>query len=126
MVDEKKKILLIDDNETQLAIARSVLKNEYIIFTATSGKDAIEHLLYGINPDLILLDIVMPRMDGWETFNRIRSISLLKEVPIIFLTSITDESQKKRAFEIGAVDYIKKPYEREDLLTRVKNNLKNP
>jgi CheY-like chemotaxis protein len=124
MTDKKRRILIVDDNEIQLTIARNVLENDYTISTATSGKGAIEYLLHSAAPDLILLDIIMPKMDGWETFNRIRSISLLKEVPIIFITSLTEELQEKRAFEMGAVDYIKKPFEREDLLSRIKNNLK--
>jgi putative two-component system response regulator len=124
MTDEKKKILLVDDNKIQLIIAENVLKNDYTVFIATSGKEAIEHLLKGSTPDLILLDIIMPEMDGWETFHRIKAISLLKDIPIMFLTSETEESIEKKAFEIGAVDYIKKPFKREDLLNRIKNNIK--
>jgi DNA-binding response OmpR family regulator len=125
MVNERQNILLIDDDETQLLIAKSLLQNEYTVFTAKSGKDAIENILQGFNPDIILLDILMPKMDGWETFNRIRSICLLKDVPIIFLTSVTEESQEKLALEMGAVDYIKKPYNNEDLLNRIKNSLRS-
>jgi CheY-like chemotaxis protein len=123
MADEMKKILIVDDNEVQLTIAKNALKNDFTIFTAKSGKEAIDYLLRGLSPNLILLDVLMPKMDGWETFNRIRSISLLKDVPIIFLTSITEESQKKQAFEMGAADYIIKPYTNKDLLNRVKNKL---
>jgi CheY-like chemotaxis protein len=123
MADEMKKIFIVDDNEVQLTIAKNALKNDFTIFTAKSGKEAIDYLLRGLSPNLILLDILMPKMDGWETFNRIRSINLFKDVPIIFLTSITEESQKKQAFEMGAADYIIKPYANKDLLNRVKNKL---
>jgi CheY-like chemotaxis protein len=65
-----KKILLVDDDEIHLAIAEEMLKSKYEIITVTSGKAAVTKLLQGLTPDLILLDILMPNMDGWEIFNR--------------------------------------------------------
>jgi PleD family two-component response regulator len=119
----RRKILYIDDDEIQIAVIKNMLETEYSVLAAKSGKEAIDFLLQGFVPDLVLLDIVMPQMDGWHTYNRIRSISLLKEVPIIFLTSVDDKSQEKHAFDIGAADYIRKPCEREDLLCRIKTNI---
>ena len=118
--DEKKKILLVDDDEIQLITAEAMLMTEYEIFTAKSGKEAIEHFLYGRIPDLVLLDIMMPNMDGWETYNRLKALTSLKDVPIAFLTSVNEVSEKNRAHEIGLVDYITKPYDQESLLARVK------
>jgi len=119
-----KKILLVDDDETHLAVAENLLKKQYEVITAKSGKEALELFLHKVVPDLILLDIVMPNLDGWETFNRLKAISLLQDVPIAFLTSLTESDEAKRAREIGAVDYIEKPYKSADLLNRVEKILK--
>ncbi|MDR2501395.1 MAG: response regulator [Treponema sp.] len=109
-MDKKKKILVVDDDNLCLLIAEIMLRREYEIFTAQSGNEALDHFLTGLFPDLILLDILMPNMDGWETYNKIRGISLLKDIPIVFLTSVSESEEIKRAFSMGAVDYIIKPY----------------
>jgi PleD family two-component response regulator len=126
MVDnsEKKKILIVDDNEVQLSLSEVQLKNEYKITTAKSGREALDHLFHGLVPDLIILDILMPDMDGWETFGRLRAISKLHEVPILFLSSINDQKEIDRAFEMGAVDFIVKPCNGTELLERVKKVVK--
>lgn len=121
---EKKKILLVDDDEIQHAIAENMLSEEYDIYKANSGNEALNYLCTsGFIPHLILLDIMMPEMDGWEVFNRVKAISLLKNVPIAFLTAVNDTAQEKRAFELGAEDFITKPYEQEYLLNRIKKIL---
>ncbi|MCL1815044.1 MAG: response regulator [Treponema sp.] len=120
-----KKILIVDDDEFHLDFAEIVLKEEYEIFKAKSGSEALTYLCKNnFVPSLILLDILMPNMDGWEVFNRIKAISLLRNVPIIFLTSVTETSQEKRAFEIGAADYITKPYDKDYLRDRIKETIK--
>ncbi len=86
-----KKILLVDDNEVQLSISEVQLNKEYEVTTAKSGKEALDYLFHGYVPDLIMLDILMPDMDGWETFGRLRAISKLHEVPILFMSSINDK-----------------------------------
>jgi DNA-binding response OmpR family regulator len=118
---EKKKILLVDDDDIQLTIAEISLKDEYEIYKARSGNEALK-LLYNkeFTPSLIVLDIIMPNMDGWEVFNRIRTISFLKNVPIVFLTSIEGETEKRHAYEIGITDYITKPFNDDDLRKRIK------
>ena len=120
MLRKLKKILLIDDDETQLILAKAILKSNYTITSVKSGREALEHLYKGLTPDLILLDILMPNMDGWEVFNRIKAISNLHEVPIVFLTSMNMPADINRAHEMGAVDFITKPYDRADLVKRIK------
>jgi DNA-binding response OmpR family regulator len=116
----RKKILMIDDDEIQLSTAELYLKDEYEIYKAISGEEALKYLYNNeVNPDLIMLDIVMPNMDGWEVFRRIKAISLLNNVPIVFLTSKDGENEKKRARTLGAVDYITKPYN----MTFLKNTI---
>ena len=118
-MEKKQLILLIDDDEIHLEIAKNILKSKYEIITAKSGKNALEVLIKGTTPNLILLDILMPNMDGWETFNRIRGISLLKDVPIVFLTSLNEKAEKERAREMGASDFITKPFQTDDMLKRI-------
>ena len=120
----KKKILLVDDDEIGLIITENFLKRKYEIITARSGKEALDHLLKGLVPDLVLLDIIMPNMDGWETYNRIKVISFLNDVPVIFLTSISSDFEKNLAVEMGANDYIIKPYEPKDLLKRIRKAMR--
>lgn len=120
-VKAKKKILMVDDDVIQLEIAQAILQNTYEVYTAKSGQEALAHFFKGLSPDLILLDIVMPNMDGWETFNRIRAISLLKDVPIAFLTSVDGAAAEKHALEMGAADFITKPYKKSELLNRLKH-----
>ena len=117
--DEKKKILLVDDDEIYLEIAKVILESEYEVYTAKSGKEALGLLLRGFIPNLILLDILMPEMDGWEIFGRLKTIIVLEKVPIAFLTSLDSEAEKKHALKIGAADFIQKPFKKDDLLRRV-------
>ena len=117
----QKKILLIDDDELHLSVVNNILKARYEIVCTKSGVDAMKLLDQGFFPNLILLDILMPNMDGWETFLKIRSNVFLQEVPIVFFTSVIEAVEKKHAEEIGAADYITKPYKRDDLLKRIEN-----
>ena len=114
-----KKILLIDDSEIYIEVALNILKPQYDIIAAISGNEALSFLANGFIPDLILLDILMPEMDGWETFNLIKGISLLRDVPIAFLTALDSEAKKDHAAIIGASAFITKPFEKEVLLEKV-------
>jgi len=118
---EKKKILIVDDDKFQLSYAEVMLNVEFDVITADSGQKALDHLYHGNIPDLILLDILMPEMDGFEAYNRIRAIGLLQDIPIVFLTSVTAETEVQHALQIGAADYIMKPYNKENLLGRIWN-----
>ena len=124
-MDKKRKLLLIDDDEIQLSVTEYMLMSDYEITTAKSGEEAIELLRDGFSPCLILLDILMPNMDGWETYTKIRSISVLQDVPILFLTVVDGTIEKKIAQKIGAADYITKPFTRKDILTRVDSVIKS-
>ena len=120
----KKKILLVDDNEIQLAFAEMQLQGKYEVVTAKSGREALDHLIHGFTPDLILLDILMPNMDGWETFGRLRAVSLLHEAPIVFLSSLNEQEEIDRAYQMGAADFIIKPFEEKDFHARIRKVLK--
>jgi len=119
------KVLIVDDNEVHLVIAENILKGKYEVTTAKSGKDALALLSKGLIPNLILLDVLMPEMDGWETYNKIKGISLLRNVPIAFLTSLDGVREKLYASRIGAADLITKPYEGPELLGRIEKMIEN-
>jgi len=122
---EKRKILFVDDDEVHLLMAEDLLKEEYDIFTAESGKKALELIYKRFIPDLIILDIIMPDMDGWEAFYRLKSISFLNDVPIAFLTSLHGANDRKHAQELGAADFITKPFDKQTLVQSIENIFKN-
>jgi CheY-like chemotaxis protein len=121
--DEKQKVLIVDDDVIHLEMVNEVLKEEYDVTTIKSGKEALGLFYQGLVPQLILLDLVMPEMDGWDTYERIKAIGGLHHTPIAFFTSSDDPENQQRAKEMGAVDYIKKPYDKDDLQNRVRNIL---
>jgi methyl-accepting chemotaxis protein/CheY-like chemotaxis protein len=115
---EMKKVLIVDDDEIHLEMTKGILENDFEVTTVKSGKDALQLFYQGFVPSLILLDLVMPNMDGWHAYERIHGISKLHNVPIAFCTSSSDQKDIEHAKRIGAVDYIKKPCN--DMLARVK------
>jgi len=119
--DLRKVILLVDDDEIHLSITELSLKDEYNIYMVSSGEDALEFLnKKKIIPDLILLDILMPVMDGWVIFDKISDIAALKFTPIIFYSSLDEESAKEKAYELGVFDYIIKPCDQLVLRSKIK------
>jgi CheY-like chemotaxis protein len=118
---EKKKILVVDDDATTLTAARGMLDSSYDVVTTNSGKDALALFFRGLVPDLILLDLKMPGMDGWVTYERIKAISNLHHVPIAIFSSSDNPEDKERAQQMGAVDFIKKPANRSELLKRTQS-----
>ena len=124
-INDRKKILLVDDDEIQLTTAELFLKNEYEVVKMKSGKEALDYLSENkFVPNLILLDIIMPEMNGWEVLKKIKSMDFLKNVPVVFLTSVEEELDKKQAFKMGVADYITKPFNMTYLKSRIKDVLK--
>ena len=122
--DEKQKVLIVDDDNIHLEMVDAALSKEYNILTAKSGKEALGLFYQGLVPKLILLDLIMPDMDGWDTYRRIKAISGLYDTPIAFFTTSNEPKDIQHAHEIGAVDYFKKPYDKDDLLFRIGKILK--
>ena len=120
---EKQKILAIDDDKTHLEITKGFLEEVYDVVTVKSCKEALKLLYQGLTLDFILLDLMMPEIDGWSTYNRIRGLSNLHNVPIAIFTSSDDPDDMKRAKELGAVDYIKKPCKKSELLEKIEKIL---
>jgi Response regulator containing a CheY-like receiver domain and an HD-GYP domain len=116
------KVLIVDDTEENIDILIEALGNEYDIAVAMDGETALESLEEEI-PDIILLDIMMPDMDGYEVCRRIKENKQLSKVPIIFSTAMTDIDSKVKGLELGADDYITKPFDILEVKNKVNNHL---
>ncbi|QDL55760.1 HD domain-containing phosphohydrolase [Rhodoferax aquaticus] len=119
----KKNILIVDDTIQTLRIFYEFLKDEYDINIATSGEAALKRVEIGSCPDLILLDVVMPGVNGYEVCKRLREKAELRHVPIIFLTGKSSDEDKKRGLEVGGTDFLIKPVGPDLLLAQVKTHL---
>lgn len=118
------KILIVDDIPANLEIVGSILENHgYEVYAADSGQTALE-LLENVDIDLVLLDIMMPDLDGFETCLRIKKDSRFRDIPIIMLTAKVDVESIEKGFESGAVDYIRKPFNALELLMRIKIHIR--
>jgi serine phosphatase RsbU (regulator of sigma subunit) len=120
---EKKLLLLVDDAPVNIQIAQAILKDEYRLRIATDGAKALELVKAKPEPDLILLDIGMPGMDGYEVCTRLKSDPETRDIPVIFLTAKTDSEDETRGFSVGAVDYIRKPFSPAVVRARVGTHL---
>ncbi len=119
----EKRVLLVDDNLADIDILKRTLKAEgYKIAFANNGKTALE-IVEHKRPDLILMDILMPGIDGFETFSLLKERELTKEIPVIFITGKTNSTDIVRGFGLGGIDYIVKPYQCEEVCARVKTHL---
>lgn len=115
------KVLVVDDDLMLLKMAEELLKSEYTVLLANSGQEALDLIAEGHLPDIILLDINMPKMNGYETLLKLREAD--KEIPVIFLTGLTETEHELKGLTSGAVDYITKPFIKEILLARLRIHL---
>lgn len=118
-----RSILLVDDTPENLSLMSSILKDEYKVKVANHGEKALRIVRSESPPDLILLDILMPDINGYEICKILKSDPLTKEIPIIFLTALTDIEDEKHGLELGAVDYIFKPISPAIIKARIKTHL---
>src|SRR5215469_9443594 len=119
----KKTLLLVDDAPSNIQVVNSILKDLYRIRIATNGPKALELVKVAPPPDLILLDVLMPGMDGYEVCTRLKADPETKDIPVIFLTGQTETQDETRGFEVGAVDYIHKPFSPAVVKARVQTHL---
>jgi phosphoserine phosphatase RsbU/P len=121
--DGKKTILLVDDTPANIQIALAILKELYQVKVATNGAKALELAATAPAPDLILLDVMMPGIDGFEVCTRLKASSATRDIPVIFLTGQTEIEDETRGFEVGGVDYIHKPFSPAVVKARVHTHL---
>lgn len=119
----KATILLVDDIAENIDVLREILKHEYKLKVATGGQKALEIVAKGNRPDLILLDVMMPNVDGYQVCEALKSNYETSQIPIIFVTAKGEVADEKKGFDLGAVDYITKPISPPRLLRRVRNHL---
>ena len=123
-VDEKALVLIVDDSTLNLKVLGNTLRGEgFSLAVAKSGREALEFVRKKL-PDLILLDIMMPEMDGYAVCKRLKSGVVSKNVPVIFLTAKTDTDSIVRGFDAGGVDYVTKPFNTAELLARVRTQIR--
>jgi putative two-component system response regulator len=122
MKPEQPRILVVDDTETNVDILIEALGNDYDVSVAMDGKQALQ-LLEKDLPDLILLDILMPGMDGYEVIQRIKADARTREISVVFISALQETNQKIQGLALGAVDYITKPFDVEEVRARVERQL---
>jgi len=122
MTKRSNIIMLIDDDQMCLDMGMEILKNKYTVYPIPSGEQALQ-ILKKITPDLILLDIEMPVMDGYEVINKLKQEKETKDIPVMFLTSHTDPGNELDGLSMGAIDYITKPFSPLLLVQRIDNHL---
>jgi two-component system, sensor histidine kinase and response regulator len=122
MGTDKATLLLVDDNPANLQILVDTLRHSYELLTAQSGKRALEIAARNL-PDLILLDIQMPGLSGFDTCRKFKQDSDLRDIPVIFISALHDVKDKVEGFEAGGVDYVIKPFEQEEVRQRIKTHL---
>lgn len=117
-------ILIVDDHPDNLSVLYDVLDaKNYDVRVARDGQNALE-IVKNEKPDLVLLDVIMPGMNGFEVCTKLKAAKETKSVPIIFMTALTETVNKVRGFELGAFDYITKPFQIEVVLSQIRNCLR--
>jgi DNA-binding response OmpR family regulator len=122
MIHNKWKVLVVDDEPNNLQLLEEILQDQYQLSFATDGAKALD-VAWKVTPDLILLDIMMPEMDGYETCRRLKADSRTAKIPVIFVTAMGEVEDERRGFEVGGVDYLTKPVSPPIVLARVKTHL---
>src|SRR5690242_11001716 len=121
--DTKKTVLVVDDAPANIRIVNEILHDRYKVRIATNGEKGLELARVTPGPDLILLDVIMPEMDGYEVCTRLKASADTRDIPVIFLTGQTETTDETRGFRVGAVDYIHKPFSPAVVSARVETHL---
>jgi putative two-component system response regulator len=122
MSNDKKIIILVDDNMANLTMGRTMLKEHYQVIPTPSAKKMFD-ILETVNADMILLDIDMPEMNGYEAIKLLKASERFASIPVIFLTSMDDENSEQKGLALGAADYVCKPFAAALLLESIKKHL---
>ena len=121
----KKHILIIEDNQYVRTLLDHFLKSMYEVTLKSDGKEALEWLEEGNTTNLIISDIMMPNMDGFELLSQVKSSAYYKDIPVIMLSGLEKSQERIKCFELGVADYIIKPFNPEELQVRVSRLMKD-
>ncbi len=122
--DERAKILIVDDQPENIRMLMELLRDDYATIPATSGEAALEKANEEPGPDLILLDIIMGGIDGYEVCRRLKTSPQTQAIPVIFISAVSEAMDAAKAFDLGAVDYVMKPFNPATVKARVKTHIK--
>ncbi|GAB4538048.1 MAG: hypothetical protein Fur002_00890 [Anaerolineales bacterium] len=126
MTENHPKILIVDDDEIARAAIEALLADEpYDLYFAANGYEGIS-MAVSLHPDLILLDVMMPNMDGFEACQKIREFSDTAEIPVMMITALDDNESRERGVRAGANDFVSKPYDKADLFQKITALLHHP
>ena len=120
---KKNSILIVDDEKSNIVALMHILSPAYTIYASRGGQDAIE-AAHEFMPDVIMLDVIMPDMDGYDVIKALKSSEKTRDIPVIFITGLSDVYNEKKGFDLGAADYINKPFNRAIVELSVENQLK--
>ncbi|MDD4881606.1 MAG: response regulator, partial [Gallionellaceae bacterium] len=121
--EARQTVLIVDDEPANLAVLTQILQGQYRVRAARSGEQALRAATTSPRPDLVLLDIMMPDMDGYTVLGELRKHPEAKVIPVLFVTALSDEVSEERGLELGAVDYLTKPVKPAIVLARVRLHL---
>ena len=122
-MEKLNRILIVDDEKFNIKVLTEFLQNDYRIMVAKTGEQALKAVKSQTPPDLVLLDIIMPEMDGYEICKRIKTDPKSKHIPVIFVTAVSEAMDAAKGFELGAVDYITKPFNPVTVKARVNTHI---
>lgn len=122
-MEDRPKILVVDDERLNLNVLSDLLRQDYKVILAKNGNQALDRVNTDNPPDLILLDVVMPEIDGYEVLRKVKEKEQTKNIPVIFITALDSKQDEARGLEMGAVDYIRKPFHPPIVKARIKNHL---
>ena len=124
-MDEKKRnsVLVVDDEKSNIMMLTQILSPEYTVYASRSGEDAID-VAREYLPDIILLDIIMPKMDGYEVISSLKKFEETQKIPVIFVTGLSDQEEEEKGLALGASDYISKPFSPAIVKLRVRNQIR--
>ena len=123
MGEKKNSVLIVDDTVVNVQALMGILIGDYTVYVERDGRNVLESAAQ-LKPDLILLDIIMPEMDGFEVIRKLKKDERTEDIPIIFVTGLTDPGDEVRGFSLGAVDYISKPFSPHVVKMRVQHQIR--
>ncbi|HFD81582.1 MAG TPA: response regulator [Gammaproteobacteria bacterium] len=124
--DNRQVILVVDDEPMNITLLAGILKGHYKVKMAKDGEKALRIAAATPPPDLILLDVMMPGMDGWEVCRRLKAQDTTRDIPLVFVTGMTDDSERRKGLALGAAGFLHKPVDAAEVLETVRSLLESP